>query len=164
MCLSENWNGETAGLSLVVAAPGSLPVGAEALRDVLRIYGIEVATVCDPECGMSAGGFIFSVGARDARATRHGPRMARDRRAREAHADSPIGRVFVEAHADWFYSLLEPAVFRTFQTLREADGAGDRLGDELGVAFRAVQARSACAGGTASAAGLKRGGLRTGGV
>ena len=42
-------------------------VGAEALRDVLRIYGIEVATVCDPECGVSAGGFIFNVGAGDAR-------------------------------------------------------------------------------------------------
>ncbi len=64
---SENWNGGTAGLSLVVAAPGSLPVGAEALRDVLRIYGIEAATVCDPECAVSAGGFIFNVGARDAR-------------------------------------------------------------------------------------------------
>lgn len=64
---SENWNGEAAGLSLVVAAPASLPVGAEALRDALRIYGIEVATVCDPSCGMSAGGFIFNVGARDAR-------------------------------------------------------------------------------------------------
>jgi hypothetical protein len=64
---SENWNGEAAGLSLVVAAAGSLPAGAEALRDALRIYGIDVATVCDPACGMSAGGFIFSVGARDAR-------------------------------------------------------------------------------------------------
>jgi hypothetical protein len=63
---SENWNGGTAGLSLVVASPGSLPVGAEALRDALRIYGIEVATVCDPACGVSSGGFIFSVGARDA--------------------------------------------------------------------------------------------------
>jgi hypothetical protein len=63
---SENWNGGTAGLSLVVAAPGSLPVGAEALRDVLRIYGIEAATVCDPACGMSRDGFILSVGARDA--------------------------------------------------------------------------------------------------
>lgn len=63
---SENWNGETAGLSLVVASPDRLPVGAEALRDVLRIYGIEVATICDPECGVSAGGFIFNVGARDA--------------------------------------------------------------------------------------------------
>ncbi len=64
---SENWNGGMAGLSLVVASPGGLPVGAEALRDVLRIYGIEAATVCDPECGVSAGGFIFNVGAGDAR-------------------------------------------------------------------------------------------------
>lgn len=64
---SENWNRDAAGLSLVVPAPGSLPVGAEALRDALRIYGIEVATVCDPACGMSAGGFIFSVGARESR-------------------------------------------------------------------------------------------------
>lgn len=64
---SEKWNAETAGLSLVVTDAGRLPVGAEALRDALRIYGIEVATVCDPGCGMSAGEFIFSVGARDAR-------------------------------------------------------------------------------------------------
>jgi hypothetical protein len=63
---SENWNGEAAGLSLVVASLDSLPVGAEALRDALRIYGIEVATICDPECGMTSGGFIFSVGARGA--------------------------------------------------------------------------------------------------
>jgi hypothetical protein len=63
---SENWNGETAGLSLVVTAAEKLPVGAEALRDALRIYGIEVATVCDPGCGVSAGGFIFNVGARGA--------------------------------------------------------------------------------------------------
>jgi hypothetical protein len=63
---SEAWHRDAAGLSLVVAAPGSLPVGAEALRDVLRIYGIEAATVCDPACGVSSGGFIFSVGARDA--------------------------------------------------------------------------------------------------
>lgn len=64
---SEKWNAETAGLSLVVIDAGSVPVGAEALRDALRIYGIEVATVCDPGCGMSAGGFIFNVSARDAR-------------------------------------------------------------------------------------------------
>lgn len=64
---SENWSGETAGLSLVVALPCTLPAGAEALRDALRIYGIEVATVCDPACGVSAGGFIFSVGARESR-------------------------------------------------------------------------------------------------
>ncbi|MFZ0883741.1 MAG: hypothetical protein WAN14_10115 [Candidatus Acidiferrales bacterium] len=62
----ENWNGGTAGLSVVVAAADGLPVGAEALRDALRIYGIEVATVCDPACGMSTGGFILNVGARDA--------------------------------------------------------------------------------------------------
>ena len=79
---AENWNGETAGLSLVVAAPGSLPVGAEALRDALRIYGIEVATVCDPQCGVQAG-FILAVGAGE-HATWRGPRRVRRRGSREA--------------------------------------------------------------------------------
>ena len=138
---SENWNGGTAGLSLVVASPGGLPVGAEALRDVLRIYGIEAATVCDPECAVSAGGFIFNVGARDARdAARAADGAGRRTRDVEARGHSPIGCVFVEAHADRLYSFFEPAVFGTFETLREANGAGDRLGDELRVAFRAVQA------------------------
>jgi hypothetical protein len=55
---------------------------------------------------------------------------------------SPIGRVFVEAHANRLYSFFQPSMFRTFQPLREADGAGDRFGDELRVAFRAIQAHS----------------------
>jgi hypothetical protein len=69
---SKDWNGETAGLSLVIASPGSLPVAAEALRDALRIYGIELATICDPACGLSGGGFIFNVGADDAGRTADG--------------------------------------------------------------------------------------------
>ncbi|MGA7917941.1 MAG: hypothetical protein WCA00_22080 [Candidatus Acidiferrales bacterium] len=64
---AENWTSAAPGLSLVVAAPGSLPPCAEALRDALRIYGIEVATVCDPACGVQAGGFIFAVGAGESR-------------------------------------------------------------------------------------------------
>ena len=68
--------------------------------------------------------------------------MVRRRRARhaEAHGDSPIGRVFVEAHANRLHPFIQPAVFGTFETLRVADGAGDWLGDELRVAFRAVHA------------------------
>jgi hypothetical protein len=61
--LAETWNGQFAGLRIVVSGLDSLPAGAEALRDALRIYGIEVATVCDPACGVKAGGFILAVGS-----------------------------------------------------------------------------------------------------
>ena len=54
-------NGEFTDLAFVVSALDSLPPGAEALRDALRIYGIEVATICDPACAMKTGGFILAV-------------------------------------------------------------------------------------------------------
>jgi hypothetical protein len=59
-------NGDPAGLTLVVKTEGSLPPSAEALRDALRIYGIEVATICDPACNVKPGGFILAVGPGDA--------------------------------------------------------------------------------------------------
>jgi hypothetical protein len=59
---SETLNGQFTGLALVVCAQGSLPPSAEALRDALRIYGIEVATFCDPTCTMRSGGFILAIG------------------------------------------------------------------------------------------------------
>ncbi len=59
---SETLNWECTGLALVVCAEGSLPPSAEAFRDALRIYGIEVATRCDPACAMRPGGFILAIG------------------------------------------------------------------------------------------------------
>jgi hypothetical protein len=50
------------GLAFVTAGRDSLPPVAEALRDALRIYEIEVGTFCDPACNMRPGGFILSVG------------------------------------------------------------------------------------------------------
>ena len=55
-------NDQAMGLALVVSERGSLPPSAEALRDTLRIYGIEVATFCDPACSTEPGGFILTVG------------------------------------------------------------------------------------------------------
>jgi hypothetical protein len=59
---SETLNGQSTGLAFVVCAQGSLPPSAEALRDALRIYEIEVETFCDPTCTMRSGGFILSIG------------------------------------------------------------------------------------------------------
>jgi hypothetical protein len=54
--------GQSAGLAFVVNGESDLPPCAEALRDALRIYEIEVETLCDPICETNAGGFILSVG------------------------------------------------------------------------------------------------------
>ena len=59
---SETLNVQSTGLAFMVCAQGSLPPSAEALRDTLRIYGIEVATFCDPACAMASGGFILAIG------------------------------------------------------------------------------------------------------
>ena len=59
---SESLNAQSTGLAFVVGAQGSLPPSAEALRDALRIYGIEVATFCDPACNAKPGGFILAIG------------------------------------------------------------------------------------------------------
>ena len=50
-----------AGLAVVVSQDHSVPPGAEALRDALRIYGIEVETICDPAGNSAAGSFVFSI-------------------------------------------------------------------------------------------------------
>ena len=50
------------GLKFVVSEHGSLPASAEALRDALRIYAIETATIRDPACNMRPGGFVLAVG------------------------------------------------------------------------------------------------------
>jgi hypothetical protein len=59
---SETLNGQSTGLAFVVSVQGSLPPSAEALRDALRIYGIEITTFCDPTCTMGSGGFILAIG------------------------------------------------------------------------------------------------------
>jgi hypothetical protein len=60
---SETSNVQCTGLTLLVPAQSSLPPSAEALRDALKIYSIEVATVRDPVCKMTTGGFILAIGA-----------------------------------------------------------------------------------------------------
>jgi len=58
----EVMNGQATGLAFVISEPGNLPPSAEALRDTLRIYGIEVGTFCDPACNAAPGGFILTIG------------------------------------------------------------------------------------------------------
>ena len=59
----EALNGQSTGLALVAGGQDDLPPGSEALRDALRIYGIEVTTLCDPTCDINSGGFILSIGS-----------------------------------------------------------------------------------------------------
>ena len=54
-------SGPSTGLAVVVSENHSLPPGAEALRDALRIYGIEVQTIGDPAANISSGSFVLSV-------------------------------------------------------------------------------------------------------
>jgi hypothetical protein len=61
---SESLNRQSSGLAFVVNEEGNLPPSAEALRDALRVFGVEVATVSDPAYSTAPGGFILSVGAR----------------------------------------------------------------------------------------------------
>jgi hypothetical protein len=59
---SEALNGQSTGLAFVASGQGSLPPCAEAFRDALRIYGIEVVTFCDPTCNTKPGAFILTIG------------------------------------------------------------------------------------------------------
>jgi hypothetical protein len=59
---SEGLTGHSTGLAFVVSGEGSLPPSAEALRDTLRIYGIEVATFRDPARNTEPGGFTLAIG------------------------------------------------------------------------------------------------------
>jgi hypothetical protein len=56
-------DGRTAGLALVVRDASRLPACAEALRDALRIYGIEVKTFCHEAREIGLGGFVLAVGS-----------------------------------------------------------------------------------------------------
>jgi hypothetical protein len=53
---------QAAGLAVVVSQDHSLPPSAEALRDALRIYGIEVEIFWDPASNIASGSFVFSIG------------------------------------------------------------------------------------------------------
>jgi hypothetical protein len=51
------------GLAVVVGEDKGLPPGAEALRDALRIYSIEVEAICDPMAKITARSFVLRIGA-----------------------------------------------------------------------------------------------------
>jgi hypothetical protein len=51
------------GLALLVSQDHRWPSGAEALRDALRIYGIEVEIVLDPGANVPANSFVLTVGS-----------------------------------------------------------------------------------------------------
>jgi hypothetical protein len=55
--------GRTASLAVVTREEGSLPACAEALRDALRIYGIEVKTLCSSSREIAFGSFVLAVGS-----------------------------------------------------------------------------------------------------
>lgn len=59
---SEALNAPSTGLAFLVSVQDSLPPGAEALRDSLRIYGIEVSTHRDPARNIGPGAFILAIG------------------------------------------------------------------------------------------------------
>lgn len=55
--------GQSADLALMVGRGGSLPPSAEALRDTLRIYGIEVETLSDSARSIASGSFVLAIGS-----------------------------------------------------------------------------------------------------
>jgi hypothetical protein len=59
---AERSTGQAAGLALVVSRDHRLPPAAEALRDALRIYGMEVETVWHTGASTEAGSFVLSIG------------------------------------------------------------------------------------------------------
>jgi hypothetical protein len=54
--------GPSAGLALVASKESGVPASAEALRDALRIYGIEVEILCDASRRIASGNFVLSIG------------------------------------------------------------------------------------------------------
>jgi hypothetical protein len=56
-------NGNVAGLALLSNSEEGLTGCAEALRDALRIYNLEVATPSVPCSAIARGSFVFAVGA-----------------------------------------------------------------------------------------------------
>ena len=56
-------DGQASGLVLVSSKEGGLPACAEALRDALRVYGIEAGEFCDSGRHITTGGFVLAVGS-----------------------------------------------------------------------------------------------------
>jgi hypothetical protein len=52
-----------AGIAIITSAEEHLPPSAEALRDALRIYEIEVAISRDAARNIAPGSFVFAVGS-----------------------------------------------------------------------------------------------------
>ena len=51
------------GIAIITSAEENLPPSAEALRDALRIYEIEVAISRDAARNVAPGSFVFAVGS-----------------------------------------------------------------------------------------------------
>ncbi len=60
---AERSTGQAAGLALVVSQHHRLPPSAEAFRDALRIYEIEVEIIRDLHGDVAAGSFVLRVGS-----------------------------------------------------------------------------------------------------
>ncbi len=60
---AERSSEHVSGLALLVSQDHRWPSGAEALRDALRIYGIEVELVLDPGANVPANSFVLTVGS-----------------------------------------------------------------------------------------------------
>ena len=50
------------GLAIIVRRLAELPPSAQALRDSLRIYRIEVETICDSGRNIASGSFVLAIG------------------------------------------------------------------------------------------------------
>jgi hypothetical protein len=50
------------GLAVIVRRLADLPPSAQALRDSLRIYRIEVETFCDSNRDIASGSFVLAIG------------------------------------------------------------------------------------------------------
>lgn len=55
--------GEPVGLAFIVGEGGKLPACAEALRDALRIYEVEVGIHTEAKREVAADGFVLWIGA-----------------------------------------------------------------------------------------------------
>jgi hypothetical protein len=55
--------GQSANLAFIVRPETSLPPAAEALRDTLRIYGIDIEVFSDSTRNIASGSFILAIGS-----------------------------------------------------------------------------------------------------
>lgn len=55
---------QSVSLTLIVSRENTLPPSAQALRDALRIYEIEVETFYDSDRNIASGSFILAIGSR----------------------------------------------------------------------------------------------------